>query len=124
MLPTPPSGRPVRLALAALCCAATVIALPASADTLTLSLEDALRLARERSVTLRLVTAELDALRAEASEAALPAKDSQLELSGGPRLGDRDECMIPAVPEMIVRMDVEGRKVVIRPTPGLLDLSS
>jgi outer membrane protein TolC len=91
MLPTSLSGRPLRLLFAALSCATFVTTLPASADTLTLSLADALRLARERSAALHLVAAEVDAARAEAAEAALPAHDSELELAGGPRFADDGE---------------------------------
>ena len=91
MLPTPPSGRPERRLLTAICLAAIMAVPPASADILDLTLSDALRLARERSGALHLISAELAALRAEAGEAALPAHDGELELSGGPRFDERDE---------------------------------
>ena len=64
------------------------------------------------------VTEDGDLLGVVEAVEAYPAGDMYLI-----RDGDR-EHLIPAVPEMIVRLDVEGRKVVIRPTPGLLDLSS
>lgn len=72
---------------------AVAIALPpaAFAEAIDLSLETALSLARERSGRLLLADSETAALRLEALEAALPAADASLELSAGPRFGERDE---------------------------------
>jgi 16S rRNA processing protein RimM len=45
-----------------------------------------------------------------------PAHDLWVVDAGG------RECLVPAVPEIVVDVDLAGRRVVIRPPDGLLDL--